>query len=367
MSKYFFVLGNNPELSQAEIKAVWPDLAVDFFDRQFLVAKGKLEPVAAMERLGGTIKIGRLLGEQVDLKQLADLIVARKKSGRAVFGLSFYGRPVDRKLGFQLKKILKERGINSRLVTSREPALSSVIVAKEKCLDVMLAPGYVAVTEAVQDFATYGRRDFGRPKSDARSGMLPPKLAKMMINLSLAQSDQVLLDPFCGSGTILAEAAALGLRNLIGADISPKAVEDTQENLAWLKEQWPEKDFQAKVFLSAVEKLSATLALASVDAIVTEPYLGRPLSGRESSAEIAKIMAELSQLYRAAFIQFVQILKSGGRVVMVCPEWHLAERINRLKVEEFAGPAWRRLDDGELLYKREGQKVWRRILILESK
>ena len=42
----------------------------------------------------------------------------------------------------------------------------------------------IARTTAVQDIDAYTLRDRGRPKRDARVGMLPPKLAQTIINLS---------------------------------------------------------------------------------------------------------------------------------------------------------------------------------------
>ena len=35
----------------------------------------------------------------------------------------------------------------------------------------------------MQDFEQWGARDYGRPSRDAVRGMLPPKLARMMVNL----------------------------------------------------------------------------------------------------------------------------------------------------------------------------------------
>jgi len=42
----------------------------------------------------------------------------------------------------------------------------------------------IGQTEAVQPYKQWSARDFGRPARDPKSGMLPPKLARLMINLS---------------------------------------------------------------------------------------------------------------------------------------------------------------------------------------
>lgn len=54
------------------------------------------------------------------------------------------------------------------------------------------------------------------------------------ISCRKAKIGDVILDPFCGSGTILTEAMLINYKNLIGADISPKAINDTKKNIEWI-------------------------------------------------------------------------------------------------------------------------------------
>ena len=53
---------------------------------------------------------------------------------------------------------------------------------------------------------------------------LHPRYARALVNLTRAKRGQRLLDPFCGTGGILLEAASIGLR-VSGSDISPEMVE----------------------------------------------------------------------------------------------------------------------------------------------
>ena len=78
--------------------------------------------------------------------------------------------------------------------------------------------------EGVQNISAYAMRDQKRPKRDAFVGMLPPKLAQIMINLALGDQepkDKLLLDPFCGTGVLLQEALLMGLK-VYGTDLSQK-------------------------------------------------------------------------------------------------------------------------------------------------
>lgn len=62
------------------------------------------------------------------------------------------------------------------------------------------------------------------------SSALPTKLARAIVNLIADPSDR-LVDPCCGTGTIVLEAAHMGMR-VVGNDINPKMVKATQANLA---------------------------------------------------------------------------------------------------------------------------------------
>jgi len=54
----------------------------------------------------------------------------------------------------------------------------------EFCLIVDKNRVFLGKTLVVQPFKDLSKRDFGRPARDDHSGMIPPKLAQMMINLA---------------------------------------------------------------------------------------------------------------------------------------------------------------------------------------
>jgi tRNA G10 N-methylase Trm11 len=363
--KYIFILGNNPGLSVAEIKTILPQAKVLAQVDGFLVIENeKIDCAILLNRLGGTIKIGVVLGTKPDFGPI--LGAGSTATGKFKFGVSFYGTKKTN-FGMQAKGLLKEKGISARLVESREPALSSVIVTKEKCQDFLVLPDYFGLTCAVQNFEEYGHRDFGRPAADALSGMLPPKMAKIMINLSGVTVNEILLDPFCGSGTILSEALALGFRKLIGFDVSAKAVADSKKNLDWIIKELSIKISELKIEQLNVKQLAEKVPGESIDAIVTEPFLGQPLRGNEKPETIKKIIGELSELYVESFWKFKKILKSAGKIVIVIPQWHIGGEIYNLDIEtKIEAIGLKRLDNNDLIYKRENQKVWRKIEIWQK-
>jgi tRNA G10 N-methylase Trm11 len=296
MKKYFFVLGTNPELSLAELKAIFPnnkwELCASVAMADF---SESLDAKKLMSGLGGTIKIGEMI-KTVSLANrhaLSDLVKKElfleakklKDNLRFNFGFSFYGQkrlPGDFfKLGLAIKKDLRQIGIASRMVTSRDPILSSVVVEQNKlieqgteiCLISDRGSVNIGKTLAVQPFKELSKRDFGRPNRDDFSGMIPPKLAQIMINLARRNDadfkDKTILDPFCGSGTVLMEAYLLGFKNIIGSDLSDKAVSDSVKNIDWIIDfKKDEKKNNIKIFQSdvlllekSIEKIDKTIEL----------------------------------------------------------------------------------------------------------
>jgi len=343
--QYAFVLGREPAISTAELISALNAADADFdaktsvFTPSVMIATvGKQLDADFFHRLGGSIKMARVVKESQEIdKDLLKLLAGAAGETNLDFGLSLYDMGAEpararmfgkwlKPLSLELKKELKASGLSVRAVLAEGLALSSVQVDKNKLVgkgaEFLILAGprttWLARTIAVQAFEDFSERDFGRPKADAKSGMLPPKLARMMVNIAAGPLTETLLDPFCGSGTVLNEAATLGYRDIIGSDISEKAVSDTKANFAWLaRERGLKVRFNA--FVSDVKNLPEKIEPGSVSTIVCEPYLGPPLKGGESDQKIHFEYLELMGLYRRAFDAFSKILKPGGKVVFVFP------------------------------------------------
>jgi tRNA G10 N-methylase Trm11 len=391
--KYFFVLGNNPTLSIAELSVVFVKEETKFNlsdSGNILIVESnkKIDPESLIKRLGGTIKIGEIIIEkeinnkEQALEEIKKLI--KTGQGKYKFGISYYGqRNFNTKpLGMEIKKHLRKQDISARWVVSREQTLSSVVVHQnkliEKGIEIVLIEqekGFmIGRTLAVQPFKELSFRDYGRPARDDRSGMLPPKLAQIMINLSQAKQSDIILDPFCGSGTILTEAMIMGNKNLIGTDISEKAVKDTQKNTEWIRKKFQLSIVNFQLFNKSVTELSKTITRQSIDRIITEPYLG-PQRGR---INFIKVKKELEELYTEALKEFGEILKPNGRIVMIWPMF-FATRNSELITPDLNGfrivnPIPKEILDNKnfkltnrktIIYGREGQRIWREIVILE--
>jgi len=306
---YLFVLGNAPELAFAELNALVQNTRL--ISLNLATGDTDLDPKKLMQILGGTVKIAEILAEDV---KLTDVI-----SGD--FGISdLTGKINVTKLSKDIKNETGERFV---LPKRGERQLSSVVVAKQKLTEIIIGEGWMGRTVAVQDFEDWGKRDYGRPEAEGHIGMLPPKVARMMVNIGLPTTDyrlQTVLDPFCGVGTILAEGMVLGLE-VFGSDINENQIKKSKNNLDWLSRTYNLEQGKFKLFVHDANKISEKVK--GVDAIVTEPVLGvNDRSGNINEGHLLK-------LYVDCFSEWRKVLNTGGKVVIALPG--LRENTNLVK------------------------------------
>lgn len=366
MPVYLFQLGHQPLLSCAEIHAVLEQqkntivserVAGEFL---WLETEAELSPADLIKQLGGTVKIMAQLPDiKPTPKDIANYLYIHIPEGKINFSLS--GAP----FALNVKKELKALDRSVRYI---EPKNSATILHNDlvtTASDLLIFEKQVFATAGLQDLEGFAARDYDRPKMDSKSGMLPPKLARLMINLTGVSPDQTLLDPFCGSGTVLMEAIDLGLTDVVGTDLSPKAIEHSKQNTGWVIKSKKSKA-EPKLAVVDVATLSEQIPPHSIDAIATEPYMGKPQTGKTTRAELVTAARELRVLYENAFREFARIVKPGGAVVFVIPEFSIQNEtitIDCLAEIKKAGfvPVPLLPKHDSLVYKRPGQHVARRI------
>lgn len=392
--QYFFVLGNNPTLSLAEICSIFPvstDSKILRNDIFLLDYNNKVDASALIRKMGGTIKIGEIQDVKIkkgDKKTIVTEVIKllNPTEGKYKYGISYYGdKKFDTKiLAMEIKNFLRDKGVSCRWVTSREKNLSSVVVEQNKLTSrgieiIVIEDGdnvLIGKTLAVQPFKELSFRDYGRPSRDDFSGMLPPKLSQIMINLSKVENDGVLLDPFCGSGTVLTEAMLMGNKKVIGCDISQDAISSTEKNISWIRNNFNLDKIDYKLFNKSATELSKILEHKSIDAVVTEPFLG-PQRGHINVNDVAR---NLEELYSKTLSELFKILKASGTIVMIWPVLchggnfrFLNPKIDSFKIVDPVAETLRgnkiikKTQRNTIIYGREGQKVWREIVVLKIK
>ncbi|MBT4723196.1 methyltransferase domain-containing protein [Candidatus Falkowbacteria bacterium] len=380
--KYFFTLGIHPELSISEIKAKLEQKNILYsiitrHDSFFVIeTETEIDLIDILNQLGGTIKIGEVV-EEVKMINQSDLLhhVKVKDDKKNSFGISGYNCENDfKRVGLGIKKELKNKGFSMRYVDSKENPLSSVIVQKEilkkdgteLCLLKSNNTFLIGKTVAVQDFQKYSHFDYDRPESDSKKGMLPPKLAQIMINLAEKNISDIIYDPFCGNGTILQQAILLGHKKVIGSDNDEAQIDKTTKNLAWLKENLKKEkvDFSEEIF-QADASHESKLESKSIDFIVTEPFLGPPLKGYETEGQIRKNILQLEHLYENSFTQFNKLLRNDGVIIMIIPSFYIQEKVYHINISKLLPKNFTIIKNWQ--YSRENQKVIRNIYKIDKK
>lgn len=407
MEETVAILGRQPEISAAELWAVLGAThALEPLCDTVLRIGGTVNPKKLIVQLGGTVKIGHVFLRISRLQELRQdhiltpiLSELEKHKGKISFGMSFYGSVPSTQSIRAVEKLLKSglvaNGRSARFVRAEHGVLSSVVVQKQLLnrgaeLLIVQTPKdvVIAITDAVQPFEEFSERDYGRPARNARSGMLPPKLARIMLNLAQVQKNSVVLDPFCGSGTVLQEAALLGVQHIIGTDADAQAIDESEKNIAWLHQQLSDPDAPANTAAIRIEHIDARslrkkVAANSIHAVVTEPFLGPPGIYAMRDDELERAIQRLQKLYSDVFTELHHALRMGGVVVFLFPVFlkktspvFLAMLDDVLlrgyKLRQPLPPHLTRQYKPRLsfrhtlLYKRPGQFVAREILIFEK-
>jgi tRNA G10 N-methylase Trm11 len=373
--KYIAILGRQPELGLVELESLLGPESIHPWGRSAALIDQSID----LNRLGGAQKIGRILyqGPARDLNESPlSLDELPLRAGKTNFGLSYYGLNATQRFvvvaGMNLKKRLKSRG----LVRFVAPQTGTHLSAAQVKFNGLVRDGFelivaiskqqmvVAVTEQIQDIDWYAARDYQRPTRSAKVGMLPPKLAQMMVNTT---STDPVYDPFCGTGVILQEALLQG-RPAIGSDVSTDMVKASNSNLDWLRNHRPDLP-PAQV--SQADAQTVTLPHKQLS-IVSEGYLGPNLMRDPSPTQLKQLQRELGDLYRNSLSNWSHQLLAGSEVTLTSPMWRVAQEWQGLGLVDQIGELgydvkqFAHAESRALIYRRPNQFVGRQLLILRK-
>ncbi len=371
-----FILGRQPEIGLAELSAVFGNAELVLSN----VALVETEVEPNIDRLGSVRKVGRVIHNTTDnpekflIEKFATLPPAK-----ITLGISHYGPRASakeaQKTGVFLKKNLQR---SVRVLPNSEPEISDAATLGNRLgtspnkIELLIAHIgqrlVVAELVGVQDLNAYTLRDRGRPKRDARVGMLPPKLAQTIINLARGEAENgVLLDPFCGTGVVLQEAALMDLK-VYGTDLEPRMIDYSRTNLDWLAAKY-RRDIPAKLDIGDATDFTWE---QPIDFVATETYLGRPYSSTPTDDNLKENIRNCD-LILTKFLQNLhgQIADQTGLCIAV-PCWFVGNRIFHLPLtKKLAELGYEQTffirNNQPLIYHRENQIVGRELLVLRKK
>ncbi len=319
--------------------------------------KHELEaPPEAINKLGGSVKIAKVFQElPLDTENFTEAVsefLMEKFQGhesKLSYGVSVYNlnEPSEqflRRFLNNLKKLLIQAGLKSRFINKnfKNPVTAAIIGENllSEGSEIVIVQGkkhiYLAETVAIQDIESYSHRDYDRPARDAKLGMLPPKLAQMMINLGgftklqAPPSNKNLYDPFVGIGTVLTEGLLLGY-NVVGSDISPEVMDKCKENVDWFQKEFKIHNLNVNMFAQDATLIEKRDFIVQPDLIVTESYLGPPLSKEPPPDLIKKNFGYVEELLMRFFKNLSYLVPKGTPVVISFPVYRIRGQFEFLK------------------------------------
>ncbi|HSX44571.1 MAG TPA: methyltransferase domain-containing protein [Candidatus Saccharimonadales bacterium] len=413
MMRSLCILGRQPAIGLAELESLYGSSKIKPLGTQAVLVD--VDPcLLAFDRLGGSLKFCKVLTElettnwsdiEKFLIEVSPGHAAKLPVGKMRLGLSVYDFKLSPKKlmasGLTIKKAIARSGRSVRLVPNTEPALSSAQVLHNQLTGplgwelIFIKNGnqtLVAQSIKVQDINSYTLRDRGRPKRDARVGMLPPKLAQIIINLAVGELpdeakqsvcdippdvpipaphfvDKVILDPFCGTGVILQEAQLMGY-NTYGSDIDERMVNYSKQNLDWLVEK-----FRLAPTNYFLEQGDASQAQWQHDftIVASETYLGRPFTSTPNPTILNQTVGEVDLILKKFLLNLRSQTKAGFRICLAVPAWQSSQTFKHLPLlDRLTDMGYNRLSFAharheQLIYYRPGQFVGRELVVLIRK
>jgi tRNA (guanine10-N2)-dimethyltransferase len=139
-----------------------------------------------------------------------------------------------------------------------------------------------------------------RKKPFFHPSAMPSKLARCMVNLARAHAGDTVLDPFCGTGSVMIEAALIGC-HVLGLDIQRRIIVGCRENL---------KHFSVNPEGLAVAD-SRKLPLTRIDYLVTDPPYGKSASTMKSTTK---------QIVEGVLGSAHSLIRKGQRICIASPK-----------------------------------------------
>jgi tRNA G10 N-methylase Trm11 len=330
-------------LSEAEVEAYLTNLNLNYrvvgrVGRCLILEAEEISP-QIWSGLAGIHKVAEVFAEVSGAEELKLDLLADSASDKMRWAVSTYSDSRDSAEDFaealqrRLKEAFKAWGVRKTKMlrgelynvgSSWEYEVFSQRLQEERVVEEgleVLAVEHrnwlIGRTIAVVDHLGYRRRDLVRPIQDPKI-TIPPKLARILVNLTGCRRGDTLLDPFCGLGTILAEAVMCGV-NVIGVDADAGRVEGARRNLRWLMEQHKIDGVKVEIYVGYAEKLHKILKDRFVDGVATEPILLPPLKQPPPDQEAERLLEKAGETYYKGLPSISKHLKPEGRAAIVIP------------------------------------------------
>jgi tRNA (guanine10-N2)-dimethyltransferase len=296
MAFIFHLTGENCTIPRAEVLAVLESMDISFevlhsYEQVLVVEAGDLGD--APHRLGMTHGVYEYLGycdpTYRDILSLTRSIIQRVSDGFAVR----IKRIGEHSKDLKRDKLEREMGgiIGKRVDLSQTSCLIVGFLTDRFILGRLIhsLPGTRYPRRHPKD------RPFFHP------GVLLPRTARAVVNLTRVKPGEKIIDPFCGTGGFLIEAGLMGA-DVYGCDIDAEMVQGCEKNL---------KHYGIKYKISVADVRELWKEYPNFfDALATDPPYGISASTKG---------LRLDELYRESVKSFYKMLKEGKYACLVAP------------------------------------------------
>ena len=139
-----------------------------------------------------------------------------------------------------------------------------------------------------------------RKKPFFHPSAMPSKLSRCMVNLAKPEVGELVFDPFCGTGSILIEAALIGCR-VLGLDVQRRMIKGSVKNFDYFSIK-PE---------GVIVSDARDPPITKVDCVVTDPPYGR-------SATTLKLTTR--RIVEEVLVSVQPMLNEGRRICIAAPK-----------------------------------------------
>ena len=306
MANLFFLLsGEHEDLPVSELKAILETegyaykvtekldqvlrLKADSNCIEVLKRRAALTRICALELFTCEAKTGSVI-KALSLAGLDEALRENESFAVRVKHVKTHASDID---GMMLEKKLGE------LILRNLPNVRVKLKQPDKTLVGILSDRFIFGLKLAEIPATPFVQRRPRKRPFFHPSAMQAKLARCMVNLAQPKTGDLVLDPFCGTGTTLIEAALMGCRAL-GLDVQRRMVRGTLKNV---------KHFSVKPE-GVVVADARSLPLKKVDCVVTDPPYGT------SSTTLKRTT---TQVIEEVLTAVYELLKNGRRVCIAAP------------------------------------------------
>lgn len=376
--KTFFILGRNPELSRVEILefliARNQEHKEILFEENILVVETNDKVKFDIQEFGGTMWLGKINfeGDETELTEYLNKteIIPADKFSYAIFGnqdpqilknkfkerkkkamIKHGGKQIE----FQNKEKQELPSANFYIFFHSQRSKQSATNGKSDLQSDSKHKETVYLGTATQNYNNTGvkKRDMQKP-ARRESLAISPRLSKILINISGARPNTLLLDPFCGIGGILQEALIKNI-NVHGIDKDKQATIGAEQNLKWLTSEYK---INSKYTIQNIDsRKTPDLQFA---AIATETPLGKILRQKPAEKEAKQIILDFEAFIIPILKRLKKCKKPNAKIAITFP----VIRDLHVNAQKIAEKTELKIYIKPILESRSDQFISRDILVL---